>query len=66
MGYDFENRTISADISSPGIYFVFDFMQWVQSLGIEPVETAQSKIFHFYLTEQGKVIRKLRTSNKKG
>lgn len=45
--YDFENRTISADISSPGIYFVFDFMQWAQSLGIEPVKTAQAKMQAF-------------------
>lgn len=45
--YNPENRTISADISGPGMYFVFDFMQWTESLGIEPVETTQTGIRAF-------------------
>lgn len=35
--YDEESRTLSADISSGGIYFVLDVIDWLDSLGIEPL-----------------------------
>lgn len=36
--YNAETRTISADISATGIYFVFDVMQWIETLGLEATE----------------------------
>lgn len=37
--FDAENKTLSADISSDGIYFVLDVMSWLESLGLElPVD----------------------------
>ena len=33
--YDAEKRTLSADISSNGIYFMIDVIDWIESLGIE-------------------------------
>ena len=37
--FDAENKTLSADISSDGIYFVLDVMSWIESLGLElPVD----------------------------
>lgn len=33
--YDAEKRTLSADISSNGIYFMMDVIDWIESLGIE-------------------------------
>lgn len=36
--YDEENRTLNAEISSGGIYFVLDVINWLESLGIEPIQ----------------------------
>ncbi len=36
--YNAETRTISAEISATGIYFVFDVMQWIETLGLEATE----------------------------
>ena len=33
--YDEETRTLSADISAEGIYFVLDVISWLESLGID-------------------------------
>lgn len=35
--YDEESRTLSADISADGIYFVLDVPDWLDSLGMEPL-----------------------------
>lgn len=39
--YDEETRTLSADISAEGIYFVLDVISWLESLGLDiPSETS--------------------------